>query len=173
MGVIMTTVDQRILQLWKQGWTSGDIAGQLNLTRNAVMGKLYRFRQAGVIDYKTKKARDAAITVMARTKNRNKQIAEGAELDTIEPEMPLLDWVEATYEPPKPKERKPAALFDLSYDSCRYSVSGDSAKDFLFCNKPQRQSSPYCDEHHAICYTKHTDKEKIKDRKYEKPGHIR
>ena len=168
----MVTVDQRILQLWKQGWTSGDIAKQLKLTRNAVMGKLYRFRQAGVIDYKTKKAREAAITVIAKTKNRNKKIAEGADLDTIEPDLPLLSLMEAVYEPPKPKERKPVSLFDLSFDSCRYSVSGETAKDYMFCNRPQRQSSSYCEEHHALCYTKYADREKSKSHNYAQPRHV-
>lgn len=171
----MLTVDQRILQLWKQGWTSGDIAGQLSLTRNAVMGKLYRFRQAGVIDYKTKKARDAALTVMVRTKNRNKQIAEGADLDTLEPEMPLLDLMEAIYveEPQKPKERRPVGLFNLSFDSCRYPVSGETARDYMFCNRSQRESSSYCEEHHTLCYTKNTDKEKKKVHNYGQPRYVR
>jgi len=169
----MLTVNQRILQLWKQGWTSGDIAKQLSLTRNAVMGKLYRFRQAGVIDYKTKKSRDTALIVMAKTKTRNQQIAKGAELDTLEPEMPLLYFMESTCELKSPEERKSVGIFGLNFDSCRYSISGGSSKDYLFCNQPQRRGSSYCESHHKICYTKYADREKNKEHNYAQPRYVR
>lgn len=41
-------------------------------------------------------------------------------------------------------------LVDLREWNCRYPVT--EAPPHLFCGGPCRAGSPYCEQHHAICY---------------------
>lgn len=142
--------DQEVLEYWKKGWTGGQIAKKLYMTRNAVMGKLYRWRKTGVIDYKTSETRKAAVKQSVRIANRKEALGKGIPRQRVKHELPLINFLEAL--PPPPPLTEPVKFMDLTMDSCRFVVSGGVAKDFRFCNHPKLANSSYCKDHHYICY---------------------
>jgi hypothetical protein len=142
--------DQEILELWKKGLTGAQIAKKTYNTRNAVMGKLYRWRQAGIINYKSTKTREAAIKEQVRIKNRKEALGKGKPRNVVKKELPLIKFLDNL--PPPPPLTEPARFMELTAQSCRFVVSGGVAKDFRFCNHPKKDGSSYCPEHHALCY---------------------
>ena len=142
--------DQEILDLWKQGLTGSQIAKKTYNTRNAVMGKLYRWRQSGIINYKSTKTREAAIKEQVRIANRKQALGKGKPRHVVKKELPLINFLDNL--PPPPPLTEPVKFMDLSPQSCRYVVSGGVAKDFRFCNHPKKDGSSYCQEHHVLCY---------------------
>jgi GcrA cell cycle regulator len=153
----VTKHEQELLKLWEEGLSGKLIAEKLGVTRNAVMGKLHRLREQRVITYRNIATRTAAVRHSVRMKERAKKeppkapepVEEKPILETVEDILPMI--LEELR--PKDEDRKPVTFFNLDSSSCRYVVSGNLAKDFLFCNEVKRINGPYCDTHHARCNT--------------------
>jgi hypothetical protein len=147
---ILSEDDQEILDLWKKGLTGAQIAKKTYNTRNAVMGKLYRWRQSKIIDYKSTKTREAAIKEKVRIANRKEALGKGKPRSQVKKELPLIKFLDNL--PPPPPLSVPVKFMQLTPDSCRFVVSGGVAKDYLFCNKQKKLNSAYCEDHHGLCY---------------------
>jgi GcrA cell cycle regulator len=151
----VTKHEQELLKLWEEGLSGKLIAEKLGVTRNAVMGKLHRLREQRVITYRNIATRTAAVRHNIRVKERAKEatpkdpepVEEKPILETVEDLLPII--LEELR--PKDEDRKPVTFFNLNSSSCRYVISGNLAKDFLFCNEVKRINGPYCDKHHAKC----------------------
>jgi len=116
-----------------QSLSNGHIADLLGMTRNAVAGKLYRwkiFRSRPVDPNKPKKPR--------KPKNFF------AELGVCKtPGLP----VDPTLLPPtEPAREYAVSLMDLRHKHCRYPV-----EDNMFCGS-KRVRGAYCDYHAERCY---------------------
>ena len=142
--------DQEILQLWEKGLTGAQIAKKTYNTRNAIMGKLHRWRVAGIIGYKSTKTREAAIKEQVRIANRKRALGKGKPRHVVKRELPLINFLDNL--PPPPPLTEPVKFIGLTSQSCRYVINSGVAKDFLFCNHPKKLNSAYCEEHHALCY---------------------
>ena len=147
----MNDIEKKIVQLWSEGLTGGQIAIVMGCTRNAVMGRLKRLRDAGYVDYKISQARVVAVkkTALKRERKRLSKLPNMTEkkLNIL---APMLRIEELTIvEPVKTDHVK---LMNLTSKSCRYVVSGNSVKEFMFCNIPKKDGSSYCPEHHKLCY---------------------
>jgi len=147
-----------IRDLWLKGLTGSEIAKQLGVTRNSVMGKLHRMRHAGLLAGKALNERMKAISAMGKKQ-------------PPEPSPPILPIVEREPQKPKPeptpepvnlfvceeveapveKPTKPIPLDKLTPKSCRFIINSGDPKDFLFCGEPKKGSS-YCEEHENLCY---------------------
>lgn len=45
------------------------------------------------------------------------------------------------------------AIWSLEQGECKYPIGGHPYEDtFRFCCAPQRSGSPYCEQHHKLCY---------------------
>jgi hypothetical protein len=142
--------EYEIIELWKKGWTGTQIAKKMYMTRNAVMGKLFRWRKAGLFEYKSTATRKAAIKEKVRIENRKLALGKGKPRSTVKKEFPLINYLDNL--PPPPPLTEPVKFMDLSPQSCRYVVSGGVTKDFRFCNLPKKDGSSYCTDHHKLCY---------------------
>lgn len=116
---------------WRQGWSAGNIAAELLISRNAVIGKIDRMRltrEAG-----PRAARKSRAATPGRT---------------------------TPFRAPKPKPLPPPepsaaplngiSLFDLTNETCRWPKGLVGAADFCFCGRPDADLStgkPYCAEH--------------------------
>jgi len=135
--------DKSIIELWDNKYTGAQIAKELCMTRNAVMGRLARFRRMGLVGYKMNAKialKDVKSSTLKRVKTFNAypKVFRGRKPPTPLPEMaPIKD--------------KPVKLFDLTPFTCRYVVNDGKASDFLFCGKPKVRQS-YCSEHYNLCY---------------------
>jgi hypothetical protein len=138
----MQEIDVRILNMWAQGLRGPQIGEVLGMTHSAVMGRLYRLRQKGLVGYKGPPPCNAA---------RRAQPAIVAMPPAPEPApTPAVEEEEAA-----PPVVAPAHVFELHIlnlgpDDCRYQVEDRPRR---FCAAPVAQRS-LCAEHYALCYTK-------------------
>ncbi len=147
----LTERDKKIIELWDQKFTGGQIAAELSMTRNAVMGRLGRFRKMGLVAYKMSAKVDlkdmkSGILKTVKKYNANPKMFRGRLPPTPLPEMP-------------PVKDKPIGFFELTPFTCRYIVNDGKASEFLFCGKPKMIRS-YCEDHARLCYLPPRVKEK-------------
>jgi len=130
--------DAFILDMWNQDYTSSQIAKELNVTRNVVMGVIARMRKKGLVGFKPRKEVFKPIHAL-----RKPPLKLNNKIKNISPPKPL----------PKPEPIKPGAMkfMDLTPFSCRYIVNEGHASTFLFCGMPKEQGA-YCANHASICY---------------------
>lgn len=143
------SVQDDILKLWIDGKQGSEIAVRLRITRNSVMGYLYRLRKKGLIEYKdpvviNKINRGEAKPRMPRSKRPYRSPYEQIQLPFLE--TPRAGGI---------------SLMELKMDSCRYIINDGRPENFRFCGKPKFSKS-YCEDHHKICYYKPTKSARAK-----------
>ena len=143
LAAILKGSDQTIIDMWNDDKTGSDIAEALGMSRNAVMGKLYRLRAAKYIGYKTIPAKKENDTPAKRAKREKRPYKS----PYLGPVVPL---------PPKPARIVNAQgikLTDLNHTSCRFIINDGPVQSFLFCGK-KKEKGPYCSNHRKLCYVK-------------------
>ena len=137
------SVQNKILKLWMDGKQGGEIAAKLKITRNSVMGHLYRMRKKGLIEYKD--------PVVINKINKGE----------VKPRMPRAKkpyrspYQQIQLPFPVPPRAGGISLMELRTDSCRYVINDGLPSQFRFCGQPKFSKS-YCENHHKICYYKPT-----------------
>lgn len=123
-------IKEHIKALWNNGLSSAEISEKIGLSRNSVIGAVYRMREGG--EYlqergsgarsKVKKPRPFAIRSLISKNNKTSKMGT------------------------------PVGIMNLTSRSCRFIVS-DSNGDVRekYCNKEMWKCS-YCKEHYKICY---------------------
>lgn len=137
--------DQTIIDMWNDNKKGSDIAEALGMSRNAVMGKLYRLRAAKYIEYRTVPVRQKTDTPEKRAKRETRAYKYSSPYSG--PVIPL---------PPQPEmvsNDYGIKLTELKNSSCRFIINDGPAHGFLFCGK-KKEKGPYCAEHRKLCYIK-------------------
>ncbi len=128
------------------GLTCSQIAAEIGVTRNAVIGKLNRLglsRPRGV---------RASAPAAKRAADRN---GRGNVTRLFSQHRILMRL------PPEPQERtavvsihggRGCSLLDLSPGNCRWPISEPGAQDFCFCGNQQVEGLPYCVGHARMAY---------------------
>lgn len=129
----LTSRDKEMLKMWDEGETASHIGNHFGITRNAVMGRLNRLRQAGFVGYKTVKPPIHRISKKAVKADR-------AEIKEI-----------LAAKRKELKLKTGYSLMQLDFGMCRYPISGNRASEYRFCGKPISKRS-YCTEHHELCW---------------------
>jgi GcrA cell cycle regulator len=149
-----TWTTERIQQLklhFEAGLTCREIAAELGVSRNAVIGKISRL--ALVRD----NGGDTRRVVHATGNGGSRQLAPAARpvprlrrriLRAIqnEPQPPaaIVDMTTAT--------EHGCTLFELSKERCRWPISTPGADDFCFCGSKPVEGLPYCAGHSRMAY---------------------
>jgi hypothetical protein len=131
-----------IVEMWKAGSSGGQIAVNLGITRNAVMGILGRCRAAGKIDYRVDAERIKALKYRVITAEAKRAVAIGE----------FLHSAIAGGDLPDNKPPNGITLMKLQPHSCRYIIGRNADDEALFCGQ-QRDKASYCKTHHKLCYT--------------------
>ena len=123
----------KILKLWRDGVSGGEISKLLGVTRNSVIGVSYRARKNGLLSVaRPKKEKPVKVPKRAIKKEELK----------IEP---------IVEEPVIIEEDQTCDMDGLKYYSCRYIVSGNTYDTVRYCGKRIHTSS-YCLHHYKLCY---------------------
>ena len=144
----MKEVQQKIYDLWETGISAREVAEQIGISRNAVMGHLFRMRQSGI------QMRQKENTVTKRPKITPPPPKRVIGVQKMPRKMPAprKPTLEEISPPPLAPNGDPVPMIKLSRYSCRYVVNQGEVKSFLFCNAKVKDGSSYCPHHHAICY---------------------
>jgi GcrA cell cycle regulator len=135
------------IELLKSRFESGlscrEIACDIGVSRNAVIGKLSRLK---LTREKNGDARPAARKDAAKGRRR---------ASTPRLQYQLLT---ALYAEPQPAANEPihnehcCSLLELSEERCRWPISTPGADDFCFCGNMPVQGLPYCAGHSRLAY---------------------
>jgi GcrA cell cycle regulator len=141
-----TWTDER-LELLKSRFAAGltcrQIADDIGVSRNAVIGKLNR------LNLTREKGGDAP-------QGPRKEAARGRRAKSV----PRLQYqlLQKLYAEPQPAADEPihaehrCSLLELSEQSCRWPISTPGEKDFCFCGNPPLKGLPYCAGHTRLAY---------------------
>jgi GcrA cell cycle regulator len=142
-----TWTEERV-ELLKSRFAAGlscrEIAGDLGVSRNAVIGKLSR------LNLTREKSGDAR-------PSERKDAAKGRGPKTV----PRLQYqmLKVLYGEPQPAaDDEPidsehcCSLLELSEQRCRWPISTPGAADFCFCGNPPLEGLPYCAGHTRLAY---------------------
>lgn len=137
--------DERIAQLkslFDQGVSASNIASQLALTRNAVLGKIHRLGLSKARDKSRNPLKGGRAGKLVRDRKRAQARI------TFGPANPLP--------PPRPDDlkipkRRRRTLLQLEWNQCRFPI-GEPGVDLFFCGAVKKPKSSYCTHHFAIVW---------------------
>jgi hypothetical protein len=137
-----------VKEMWDKNFTGKEIGVKLGMTRNAVMGVVHRLIGKGELLHKTAEKQKVAYDRVMSERN--------AKSTSFNP--PIKKFIKTqkapyfrTHYPEEPSQ--PTNFMDLNAHSCKFSVSGERASEYIFCNEPATNKS-YCNHHYLICYAK-------------------
>lgn len=154
---------ERVKKLWDDGRSAAEIALMIGggLTRNAVIGKLWRLKKLDrprVIRPKQhgNKGRPKAKGIVARTGSKRQANDDSRVRTTLmrrlqEPQMeglPLPEEVEEGID----FTRRIGLIEASDRKGCLYCYGDPLTADHSFCAEPRRPGSSWCEEHHRRVY---------------------
>lgn len=121
-------------QLASEGFSSGQIAKALGISRNSVIGKLRR------LDIPLLNPPNGAPFAQARPRMRKSPGSlVRAPRQQISPETP-----------PRPYDGIGVSILELTSETCRWPLGEPGHAGFHFCGAMPEDLSPYCCEHTAL-----------------------
>jgi GcrA cell cycle regulator len=135
------------LELLKSGFEAGlscrEIAAEIGVSRNAVIGKLSRLNLTREESRPRRPARKRATKAPASKMTPRVQ----------------YEMLAARYAEPRPEipdeaidDERRCSLFELSEERCRWPISTPGAADFCFCGNTPVEGLPYCPGHSRLAY---------------------
>lgn len=124
------------------GFTCGQIAGEMGLSRNAVIGKATRLGLLG----QRASARTTAPSRIRRREPRPKPTTPQHILRALwaQPQLSCAEVPESS--------ANRCSLFELREWHCRWPIGDPTAKNFGFCGNKPLNGFPYCAVHARIGY---------------------
>lgn len=167
----MSWTEERIAllqKLWLDGMSASRIASELadGLTRNAVIGKVYRLGLSG-----RTKASPAAETDHPRPRQKTTQrsvqprmVAPMVQGNTALAIVPCeMESVEIDVDDVVVPITAPVTVVDLNESTCRWPIGDPTQPEFHFCGAAKRPGAgPYCAHHSRIAYQPHPDRRREK-----------
>lgn len=135
MSAERTWTAERVAQLksfFEAGMTCGQIACEIGVSRNAVIGKINRLRLS----------RDERPLPARRSRTPPRLFSQHRILAALRVE-PAPEAVSAT-----PR----CSLEELGKETCRWPISEPGARDFGFCGSQTIPGLPYCGAHARMAY---------------------
>ena len=137
-----TWTDERLEALkghFASGLTCRQIAAEIGVSRNAVIGKLSRLGLT----------RDKPPGSEPRSKRPRER--RGRSVPRLQYEMLREVYDEAAFTDGPVVSEQRCSLFELDKERCRWPVNGD-AEEFSFCGNTPMAGLPYCQGHTRLAY---------------------
>ena len=139
-----TTERIELLKLhFAAGLTCRQIANEIRVSRNAVIGKISRLNLTRDDTGRRRAPKDAA-------KSRRRKITAGLRRQILRA-VPIEDEQPASVDAPIHNGHC-CSLFELSERTCRWPISTPGQPDFRFCGNPPIAGLPYCPGHSRLAY---------------------
>ena len=126
-------------KMWKQGLTTNEIAKNLGVSKNSIVGKVHRLNlTARPSPIKKKEDETAAEPVAAHDKKSAETPTEVKPLN-VEKKIGSSACLKLT---------------ELDNHTCRWPIGDPRDDNFCFCGKKVRGGQTYCEEHSSVAYVK-------------------
>lgn len=136
-------------KMWQNGLTTNEIAKQLGVSKNSVVGKVHRLSLIARPSPIKKKEEEAELPLVQPAPKPCKKTKDESSKNEVcaEQAAPVL--------PEAPITTKGCIkLSELNSHTCRWPIGDPKDDHFCFCGKKVRAGQTYCDEHAAIAYVK-------------------
>jgi hypothetical protein len=139
--------NKEIAKLWETGYTSGEIARKLEISRGSVMGVIHRFRANGEKISRRAKPKFAIEPPKKEVAPVVKKSTKSVKAKPPKPLKPL-----PLFETPAPVLLNANCTFmDLTPQSCRFIIGPVRGLDTIYCGEPKSGRS-FCKQHKKLCY---------------------
>lgn len=135
----------KLRQLWDKGITTNDIAKELGLSKNSVVGKVHRLN----LD-----SRPSPIKKKEEEKNILEEGEKALSSDTTVKQPVHGFKTSENLSSTDQNKNTCIKLSELDSHTCRWPIGDPKDDNFCFCGKKVRAGQTYCDEHAAIAYVK-------------------
>jgi hypothetical protein len=151
---------KNLVEMWEKGKTSTEIAKALGVTRNAVMGKIFRLKQEGF-----------ALRSKIKPLTTLPLFPEDREHQPVPLPKPEKKQRAPKFEKKDPVENQPdllsqnedgVTILNLEHWHCKYIKGVNAKMETLYCGKPQHYKW-CCEQHHRLCYLPPPSKAKKKE----------
>jgi GcrA cell cycle regulator len=146
---IETWTPERVEQLRNfatSGLSSSQIAAEIGVTRNAVIGKLHRLGLAP-----GRPAGGPARTCPPRAR-RPRHSPQREFLRLMFAQAPSIASGGAVTQSARVESTRPCSLFELARGTCRWPVDSPDVADLAFCGNESVAGFPYCAGHARMAY---------------------
>lgn len=141
--------------MWKQGLTTNEIAKNLGVSKNSIVGKVHRLNLTARPSPIKKKDETAEVSKATAAPAPAAPAAKPTKKITINP-VEIKTPIAAGET--KNTQEGCISLMELSNHTCRWPLGDPREDTFCFCGKKVRTGQTYCEEHAAIAYVKPTKK---------------
>lgn len=159
----MTWTDERIdllKKLWADGRSASQIAKQLGVTRNAVIGKVNR------LDLPMRK------TTVSTPRRRQSYVRlnqqHGASPDQLraqrikDRQRAALKAIEPDPVPAEAQKPLRLSLINLTDKTCKWPIGDPQAPEFHFCGNTAPLEDPYCPFHQKMAYQPNSSRDAMR-----------
>ncbi len=141
---------ENLKKMWKQGLTTNEIAKQLGVSKNSIVGKVHRLNLT---------ARPSPIKKKEETASAKPTVAETSSKIPVNKTTQKSSPYTETGTKPVSFEKSSTnsaclKLTELDNHTCRWPVGDPRDDGFCFCGKKIRSGQTYCEEHAALAYVK-------------------
>jgi len=151
----------RLTELWLSGLTTTEIAKELGVSKNSIVGKVHRLNLSARPSPIKKKEDEVhakkRTKVLPKPKQLQKKISfnkkDEHKISALDPDKTETETALKTKKSVVKKDGC-VKLADLDSHSCRWPIGDPKDDNFCFCGKKVRAGQTYCDEHAAIAYVK-------------------
>lgn len=136
-------LNNKIIEMWNAGMTSGDIAHALKVTRNTIMGRVSRLRKKGVALRSIQKIQPA---IKREVKTRRGWVMKKQPKPKS---APVISLDQFSFDMPEPPVN--ISIMELTERSCRYVIGSDQRRGAIYCGDTKHYRA-YCKKHADLCY---------------------
>ena len=138
---------EELKRCFQAGLSSSQIAREIGVTRNAVIGKMNRLGLSRPRDAIAKQLEQKRATKLARTKRPRLPIfTQRAMLTAAFSAPPGVGETIAIH------EGRGCTLLELGHGKCRWPIDGPGGEDVFFCGNEPVPGLPYCAGHARLAY---------------------
>lgn len=146
---------EKLRRMWKQGLTTNEIAKNLGVSKNSIVGKVHRLNltaRPSPIKKKNEQSPEKVVEKISAHDEKSLKNSKNVKKITIEPVEIKISSAPAVSANSNKNGCVP--LTELDNHTCRWPLGDPRDENFCFCGKKVRSGQTYCEEHAAIAYVK-------------------
>jgi GcrA cell cycle regulator len=138
---------EELKRCFQAGLSSSQIAREMGVTRNAVIGKINRLGLSRPRDMATRQLEQKRAAKLARPRRPRLHVFAQREMLTK-----AFSGPPALAEAIAIHEGRGCTLLELGHGKCRWPIDGPDGEDIFFCGNEPVPGLPYCAGHARLAY---------------------